>query len=173
MRISPSLVALGLFGLVVGRYAQTQEVVTTPDLTGILARLDNMEGGLPPIAANAATGAAAAPNARTKWAGSALQSDATGYKLISIPAGKMTTGVACAITIRTTGAFATPTCVPTGTPATGYTVAVQFTKLKQAITVPAVVLGAAATTLPVLEPMAATGVVTFDIGFSEPDVVGG
>jgi hypothetical protein len=147
------------------------------DMTALQSAIDAKPDGSavytkPQVDGLVAPGAAAAPFARTKWAGAGLATDATGARTIAVPAGRMSTGVVCNITIRTTGAFATPTCVPTGTPATGYNVAVTFTKLKQAITIPAVVVGAAATTLPILEPMASTGVVVFDIAFSEPDVVG-
>ncbi len=131
-----------------------------------------VDGLLGPVASNAQSGAASAPYARVKWAGAALQTDATGVRVLNIPANKMTTGVACGITIRTTGAFSTPTCVPVGSPSTGYTVTVTFTKLKNALTIPAVVLGAAAAILPLIEPMQNTGIVTFDITASEPDING-
>jgi len=168
------LLALVLLGLSAPAVASldTPPVDTRP----LEARLSAMESGpgvqFTDVKMKAEAAYAASPFARIKWAGSAMATDSTGTKVISIPANKMSTGVVCGITIRTSGAFATPSCVPVGTPSTGYTVTITFTKLKTAVTIPAIVLGAAATVLPMLEPMGSTGVVVFDIGFTEPDVIG-
>lgn len=116
---------------------------------------------------------AAIPFARTKWAGQNLTTNASGTATINIPAGRMTSGLSVSgLVVHTAGQFAVPTVTAVGTPAAGYTVTVTFTKAKQQVTVPAVVVGAGATNLSLFETQANTGVVSFDIGFTEPDVVG-
>lgn len=128
---------------------------------------------MPAIRREAEAGAAAAPYARVKWAGSLQKTDATGKWVQVIPPGLMKTGLSIiGPVVRGAGGYDAAATV-SGSPAQGFTVTLQFTKRKSTLSVqiPAVVLGALATTLSINTTEAA-GVVTFDVGFAEPDVVG-
>ena len=125
--------------------------------------------------AKAIAGAGAAPYARTKWAGSKLTTDANGVFTMNLPAGLMQTGLAIlGPMVRNGAGLISADATVTGSPAAGYAVTITFTKRKQMVNVPlpAVVLGAAATSVVVNLNELTAGVVLFDIGFAEPDVIG-